>query len=247
MPRENWETFDGVLRVCRPGQAGWRRDRHYSDLRLRHAQLYQGGNHRIRDCLRKAKLEAASGVKNPYLVSLVWVAKIYEKYGPEPAMYVSRIEARFATAGPDALIPLAWIERAQARWQDDTDKLPKGLTPSAAQEKVLGVDVAEFGSDSTVRPWRIDRYLAWQRVSSHEDSMVAAGRVATDLRTDAAIHANVDAVGIGDSVARRLEELFGDRASGINVGERPRSRPASSIRRQSSTGSCGPSSSRTGS
>ncbi|MGI8748779.1 MAG: hypothetical protein ACR2J4_10600, partial [Deinococcus sp.] len=119
----------------------------------------------------------------------------------------------------DALIPLAWIERAQARWQDYTDKMKEDNLPFAGQEKMLGVDVAEFGSDTTVRTLRIGQYIAWQRVSSQEDTMVTAGRVAADMNEDAALEANVDVIGIGNGVARRLEELFGARAHGINVAE----------------------------
>lgn len=37
----------------------------------------------------KAKLEAIGGVKYSYLASPAWVARIYEKYGPESAMYLS--------------------------------------------------------------------------------------------------------------------------------------------------------------
>lgn len=170
----------------------------------------------------KAKLEAAGGVHYPYLSSPNWVAKIYEKYGPESAMYLSRIKAQFPTAGSDALIPLSWIERAQARWQDFTDKLKAGEVALDTEDQMLGVDVAEFGSDSTVRTKRQGQYIPWQRTSSQEDTMVTAGRVANDLHDDDNLKANVDVVGIGNGVARRLQELFPGRVDGVNVGERAR-------------------------
>ncbi len=135
-------------------------------------------------------------------------------------MYLSRIKAQFPTAGADTLIPLAWIERAQERWRDFTDQLRDGRASLDGQDKVLGVDVARFGADSTVRSLKVGEYVAWQRVSSQEDTMQTTGRVAADLREDSTLHAQIDVIGLGAGVADRLRELFPERTHDINVAER---------------------------
>ncbi len=166
----------------------------------------------------KQKIEAAGGVRYTYLISPTWVARVYQKYGPESAMYLSRIKARFPSSGADTLIPLAWIERAMERWRDVTEKLDAGDGSGDGQEQVLGVDVARFGSDATVRTLRQGSYVAWQRVTSQEDTMQTAGRVALDLAERPGITANIDVIGLGAGVYDRLKEQ-GKPVVAINVAE----------------------------
>ena len=47
-------------------------------------------------------------------------------------------------------------------------------------DRVLGVYVAEFGTNSTVRTLRIDQYVVWQRVTSQDDTMITTSKVAVD-------------------------------------------------------------------
>ncbi len=166
----------------------------------------------------KQKVEAVGGVRYTYLISPTWVARVYQKYGPESAMYLSRIKARFPTSGADTLIPFAWIERAMERWRDVTEKLDAGDGSGDGQEQVLGVDVARFGSDATVRTLRQGSYVAWQRVTSQEDTMQTAGRVALDLAERPGITANIDVIGLGAGVYDRLKEQ-GKPVVAINVAE----------------------------
>ncbi len=163
------------------------------------------------------KVKAADSLPHKYLVAPSWVAKVYKKYGADSAMYLSRVKGKFPTTGKDTLIPLAWIDRAVERWRDHTEKLRDG-SATASGEKVLGVDVARFGTDATVRTFREGFYVAWQRETNQEDTMQTAGRVALDLAEKEGMSVNIDVIGLGAGVYDRLKEQ-GKPVHAINVAE----------------------------
>jgi phage terminase large subunit len=90
----------------------------------------------------------------PYLITPQWVADIYERYGADSAMYISRCLGRFPESSADTLIPLAWVLDAVERWKDVTEQLKQGRDVPLGPDKQLGVDVARFGADRTVRTSR---------------------------------------------------------------------------------------------
>ncbi len=79
-------------------------------------------------------------IVRPYLLTAKWVVQSARKWGMDHPLTVSKILGRFPKAGVDTLIPLGFIEDSQLRvyWPTDTDR------------KIIGADVARFGSDSTV-------------------------------------------------------------------------------------------------
>ena len=164
------------------------------------------------------KAKCPERVPYPYLVTPKWVADIYHRYGPDSAMYVSRVLGRFPESSADTLIPLAWVLNAVERWKDITDQLKQGRDIPLGPDKQLGVDVARFGADRTVRTYRQGAYVHWQRVTQQESLMQTAGRVANDL-TEQKMPCNVDVIGLGAGVADRLKELHYD-VYGINVADR---------------------------
>lgn len=74
-----------------------------------------------------------------YLLTTKWVISSVIKWGIDHPLTVSKILGEFPQAGDNALIPLGYVEQAQLRvnW------------PEASDRKILGIDVARFGSDST--------------------------------------------------------------------------------------------------
>lgn len=75
----------------------------------------------------------------PYLLTTKWVIAQAKKWGLEHPLTVSKILGKFPKASSDTLIPLDWVEAAQLRV----------VYPEASDRKILGIDVARFGSDST--------------------------------------------------------------------------------------------------
>ena len=97
---------------------------------------------------------------------------------------------------PWQVIPTAWVEQAQARWQD---RAPEPMT-------TLGVDPARGGADETVVSPRHGSWFAAQIVrpgKATPDGPSVAALVVAAMRDRA--QANIDAVGIGASVYDHLK------------------------------------------
>lgn len=134
--------------------------------------------------------------KHPYLLQRSWVEhkKRPGVWGETHAMYIAKVLAEWPEQGSDVLIPLAWLERAKGR------QVPHG-------PRGYGVDVARFGTAKTVRTLVEGGWLAWQRVTQREDTMVTAGRVALDIDQYAPMATYVDDTGVGGGVTDRLRQL----------------------------------------
>ncbi len=154
-----------------------------------------------------------------YLITPQFVADIYERYGPGSAMYISRVLGRFPESSADTLIPLSWVLASVERWKERSELLRQGNGPVLTGDRVLGVDIARFGSDRTCRTYREGSYVHWQRVTQQESLMQTAGRVANDLADLPDAKANLDVIGLGAGVVDRLIELHLP-ATGVNVAEK---------------------------
>lgn len=130
----------------------------------------------------------------PELTTPRWVRERWEKWKPGSALYEAKVLANFPEIGIDTLIPLHWIEAAVQR------ELPEG------SPKLLGVDVARFGSDETVIFRRAGPVARIEKILPMSDTMETAGHVAATIRSTQAAWANIDAVGIGAGVLDRLVE-----------------------------------------
>ena len=131
----------------------------------------------------------------PYLVTPQWVAKRYQRWGPDSQLYQARVLGQIPTIGDDTLIPLHWIEAAVQRT----------LEPGTPNE--LGVDVARFGSDETVIMHRRGPVARLWKAIPMGDTMETAGQVRVALRETGATTAKIDAIGLGAGVYDRLHEL----------------------------------------
>lgn len=138
----------------------------------------------------------AGKVVRPYLVTPEWVEEKRIKWGEDSPMWYSRVLGEFPEQGDDTLIPLAWIEAAQRRWSE----IPPG------QPIELGVDVARYGSDSTVIILRRGERAEIVRRLRGQDTMQVAGAVIDALRSTSATVVKVDVVGLGAGVVDRLKE-----------------------------------------
>lgn len=130
-----------------------------------------------------------------------WEAMRRLQWGVESQVYRNNVLAEFASSDENSVIPLAWVEKAIARWHewDDAGRLdPPG-------RRVIGVDVADEGRDNTVLVSRQGDIV--MEIEKHPlgDPMVTVGRVVEKL-----FHPNslavVDSIGVGSGVVARLRE-----------------------------------------
>lgn len=125
----------------------------------------------------------------PFLISPQWIAdKLVEWGGPDSPLAMGKIFAQWPDQGPDTLIPMSLLQRAKGR------EVPRGA-------RGLGVDVARFGRDRTVRTLYEGGMQLWQRVMQGAGVDVVAGATISDILAYSPAVVAVDAVGVGGGVA----------------------------------------------
>ena len=111
-----------------------------------------------------------------------------------------KVLGEFPESSEDTLIPGAWIEAANKRWEEQK-KPDKPLN--------LGVDVAGMGIDDTVFTYRFGDFV--EKIYIHNsggiaDHMETAGKIAIELKEKKS-YAFIDTIGEGAGVYSRLIEL----------------------------------------
>lgn len=137
-------------------------------------------------------------------ISSNWAAQRARQWGADSAMYANRVLGEFHASDEDSVIPLAWVEAAVERWHawhDDGRPAPDG-------RRLLGVDVARSGGDSTVIAHRHGLVVTELEAHDREDTMQTTARVQAIVgEGDAAAVPVVDSMGVGGGVVDRLREL----------------------------------------
>lgn len=146
----------------------------------------------------QARLKSYIVVK-PYLLSLKWVVSmgLPRKWGVEHPLFVSKVLGEFPKEGDGTLIPLGYIEEAMLRV----------YYPQPSDRKTMGVDVARFGTDSTVITGLHGKKSLFRKQLVKQGTLQVAGEVI--------VHANehgpfdvivVDETGVGGGVVDALNE-----------------------------------------
>ena len=144
------------------------------------------------------------------LVSKRWVARVARKWGTDSPLYVSKVKGDFPESADDQVISLRLCEDAKNREIE---------VPEDA-ERVVGLDVARFGDDSSAMIDRKGSKILDLATMSKRDNMEIAGWVNRKFLTHGFDTANIDVIGLGSGVVDRCSEL-GIPVNGINVAERP--------------------------
>ncbi|MEU5834489.1 hypothetical protein ABZ820_12565 [Streptomyces diacarni] len=137
-------------------------------------------------------------------ISPEWAEQRARQWGADSAMYANRVLGEFHASDEDSVIPLAWVEAAIERWHtwNAADR------PPADGRRVLGVDVARAGGDSTVIAHRHGLVVAALETHDREDTMQTTARVQAAVgEEDGAAVPVVDSIGVGGGVVDRLREL----------------------------------------
>lgn len=148
------------------------------------------------------------------LVSDEFVEEMRQRYGEDSNAFRIRVLGEFPMADDDTVIPYHLADAARHR---DIERSPD-------EKPVWALDVARFGSDSTVLLKRAGSVVYEIMVWNGVDLMGTVGRVKAEF--DALPTSKrptvilVDSIGLGAGVVDRLREL-GAPVRGVNVAEAP--------------------------
>jgi hypothetical protein len=131
----------------------------------------------------------------PYLVSPKWVNDRYIEWGKNNPLFQVRVLGIFPTESIDTLIPLYWVERANA------------LNFEPSGKKILALDVARTGEDEIVATIRQGSVVHPQIIWFHKDTMETVGRTVSLIKEHKPEMVNIDGIGVGGGVVDRLREI----------------------------------------
>lgn len=139
-------------------------------------------------------------------ISAEWVDNRKRQWGENSTVYQNRVAGEFAANDEDSVIPLAWVELANQRWQDLEESGQWGIFTS------VGVDIGGGGeySDKTVEAlvfdrWKVKELRKFPRGDVDKATMEEAGRVKGILDAHGG-KAIIDGTGLGAGTYHRLRE-----------------------------------------
>ena len=136
------------------------------------------------------------------------------RYGEDSSAYFVRVLGKFPKTDDETIISLSLVEDAQNRDVEMSEFTPK----------IWGLDVARFGTDSSVLAERQGTIITNIDVWKGKDLMQLVGLVHNkyqeNLPSDRPVEIMVDSIGLGAGVVDRLRELELP-VRGINVAESP--------------------------
>ena len=146
------------------------------------------------------------------MVDAAQIAKWIEDYGEDSDFVRIRVRGEFPRAGSNQFISSEYVDNCLAYKAEGYEKLPK----------VMAIDVARFGDDSSVFCYRQGRKV-WPLVKFKGLDLMAlaarAGEAIEQHQPDAVV---VDGVGVGAGVVDRLTQLgYGSKLTEINGGNTP--------------------------
>jgi hypothetical protein len=131
-------------------------------------------------------------------INEAWIRDRREQWGPKSQLYQNQVLGEFASGDEDGVIPLAWVEEAMGRWEDDP--------PEWGRCDYIGVDIARTGSDKTVFAFLRGRDIVEIREYTKSDTMETTGLIVRAYEETGGIPV-VDAIGMGGPIVDRLSEL----------------------------------------
>lgn len=138
------------------------------------------------------------------------------KYYRPNDLFRVKVLGMFPKVAEDVLIPYEWIQIAFTNWEKYQQE-----NPYNNHDKILGVDVAGMGRDSSVICQRQGRYV--EKFITHQsggvaDHMHISGIIATELKNSKTT-AFIDTIGEGAGVFSRLQELGFENAVSCKFSE----------------------------
>ncbi len=120
------------------------------------------------------------------------------KWGETNPLYMAKVLAEFADS-EDGLIPLSWVRAAVLRWQAWHDAGEREV----GGRRIIGVDVARYGTDSTVLAIREGDVIRELKAHNGLDTVQTTAYVEHELNFPKAVSI-VDVIGVGAGVVDML-------------------------------------------
>ena len=139
----------------------------------------------------------------PGLSSYEWVEQCRKEWGEGSALWSSKVLGEFPVESSNTLIPLAWVEQCRKE-EIDLDK----LLGVHRDQRYIGVDVARFGSCSTIITVFDGYNMLYQREFNKRSNTEVAGFIIDTLRDEQNMEAPIaiDDTGLGGGVYDILKE-----------------------------------------
>ena len=135
----------------------------------------------------------------------------------EPA-FSYMVLGEYPAQGSTQLISREWLAKARSRW--DTYVLEQGEKPPAGTSGVMGLDVAEYGTDANAACFRyggwVEKIVTWGGV----DTIETGDRAVSEYEARLLSRVNVDATGVGAGVAPQMKR-GGCNATPVKVASSP--------------------------
>lgn len=125
-------------------------------------------------------------------------------YRPDD-LFRKKVLGKFPKVSDDVLIPLQWVELAHERWRQ-----AEGREPIQTEPRMLGVDVAGMGRDSTCFCMRRGCWVApftMHNSGGNAEHMKIAGQIIAERRKFLDLFVSIDTIGEGAGVYSRCLEL----------------------------------------
>lgn len=151
-----------------------------------------------------ARMKSYKVVKG-YLLTLRWVVEKAIQWGMDSALFLSKVLGEFPEEGDNVAIPLRVVVEAQQR---DVQPVSEG------DRKTIGVDVARFGTDSSVLTRMHGPNAFKKKAIFKRDTMEVVGEIVNWCQDDMPDVIVVDETGLGSGVVDRLLEL---RNEGVQI------------------------------
>lgn len=129
-----------------------------------------------------------------------WAEQREKQWGRGSSVFQMRVLGEFFLDDPEALIPLSWVEEAQARWY----QWKEAGRPELEGKRWLGVDVAGGGADHTV----MARRQGWSITRLDYPKETDLMRLAKEVASRREWRPVIDTLGVGQGVTSRVRELF---------------------------------------
>lgn len=135
-------------------------------------------------------------VVRPYLLVTNWVVGRALEWGIDHPLFQSKVLGEFPTTQENSIASLDMVEQAQLRV----------VWPDANDQKVLGIDVARFGTDSTVFTGLHGKKQIGKKELVKRDTTEICGAALNEINTFGYQVVVIDETGIGGGLVDLLSE-----------------------------------------
>lgn len=191
IPTPVWDALEGAfstgrafaIAISTPGAPSGRfydihkRKKGYADWAVKHITLDE--------CIQAGRIQRE------------WAEARREQWGTNSTVFQNRVLGNFAEDTEDVVIPLSWVERANALWEE-RNGVGSGL-------EAYGLDCGYKGADPSVLAKLVGKTIETIDAYHKAEPMEMVGKVAARIPKEAVI--GVDTIGIGAGSYSRLAEL----------------------------------------